>query len=184
MLPKGGAGMDRLQVCFFSATLHSKEITTLADQICHNPTWVDLKGDDIVPDTVHHVFISVDPSAAATVSAATGGAAAAAAAAATAAATAAGGSKAWAAAVPANVVTDGVHTKDPSVKAGADELALSEGVKRLKPLLLKRIVDEFNMTQCIIFCRTNLDCDNLEKYLIAEGGGTKFRPGADTDLNK
>lgn len=57
-------------------------------------------------------------------------------------------------------------------------LAGCAGIKRLKPLLLKRIVDEFNMTQCIIFCRTNLDCDNLEKFLIAEGGGTPFRAGA------
>ena len=48
--------MERLQVCFFSATLHSPEITRLADQICHNPTWVDLKGDDTVPDTVSLVW--------------------------------------------------------------------------------------------------------------------------------
>ena len=59
-----------------------------------------------------------------------------------------------------------------------DELALSEGVKRLKPMLLKRIVDQFNMTQCIIFCRTNLDCDNLEKFFTAVGGGKPFRAGA------
>ena len=41
-----------LQVCFFSATLHSPQITSLAEQICHNPAWVDLKGNDTVPDTV------------------------------------------------------------------------------------------------------------------------------------
>lgn len=52
LLPRGGAGMDRLQVCFFSATLHSREISQLAQRICHNPTWVDLKGEDTVPDTV------------------------------------------------------------------------------------------------------------------------------------
>lgn len=85
--------------------------------------------------------------------------------------------KSWTSGVPANVVVDGVHTKDASVKKGEDELALSEGVKRLKPLILRRIVDEFNMNQCMIFCRTNLDCDNLEKYLTAIGGGSKFRPG-------
>lgn len=27
----------------------------------HFPTWVDLKGEDSVPDTVHHVVITVDP---------------------------------------------------------------------------------------------------------------------------
>ena len=25
------------------------------------PTWVDLKGEDSVPETVHHVFVNVDP---------------------------------------------------------------------------------------------------------------------------
>jgi len=49
------------QVCFFSATLHSPHITELAKQICTNPTWVDLKGHDSVPDTVHHVLYRVDP---------------------------------------------------------------------------------------------------------------------------
>ena len=31
------------------------------------------------------------------------------------------------------------------------------------------------MTQAMIFCRTNLDCDNLEKFLNKNGGnGKKF----------
>lgn len=44
-LPKGlgVAGATRLQVCFFSATLHSAQITNLSTAICQNPTWVDLK---------------------------------------------------------------------------------------------------------------------------------------------
>lgn len=25
------------------------------------PTWVDLKGEDAVPETVHHVVVKVDP---------------------------------------------------------------------------------------------------------------------------
>lgn len=25
------------------------------------PTWVDLKGEDAVPETVHHVVVNVDP---------------------------------------------------------------------------------------------------------------------------
>lgn len=49
------------QVCFFSATLHSPEIARLADSICDRPTWVDLKGRDTVPRTVHHVVVRVDP---------------------------------------------------------------------------------------------------------------------------
>jgi len=48
-------------VCFFSATLHSPEIARLAESICDRPTWVDLKGRDTVPRTVHHVVVRVDP---------------------------------------------------------------------------------------------------------------------------
>lgn len=48
-------------MCFFSATLHSPEIAKLADTICDRPTWVDLKGRDTVPKTVHHVVVRVDP---------------------------------------------------------------------------------------------------------------------------
>lgn len=29
----------------------------------HFPTWVDLKGEDSVPETVHHVVVPVDPRA-------------------------------------------------------------------------------------------------------------------------
>lgn len=30
------------------------------------------------------------------------------------------------------------------------------------------------MSQCMIFCRTNADCDNLETFLCSYGGGKKF----------
>lgn len=29
------------------------------------------------------------------------------------------------------------------------------------------------MDKCLIFCRTKLDCDNLENYFISLGGGPK-----------
>lgn len=48
-------------MCFFSATLHSPEIARLSEGICHRPIWVDLKGRDSVPETVHHVLVRVDP---------------------------------------------------------------------------------------------------------------------------
>jgi len=32
-------------------------------------------------------------------------------------------------------------------------------------------LDEHNMDQAIIFCRTKLDCDNLERYLGEKGKG-------------
>ena len=31
------------------------------------------------------------------------------------------------------------------------------------------------MDQCLIFCRTNFDCDNLEAFLNGLGGGGGFR---------
>jgi ATP-dependent RNA helicase DDX1 len=37
-----------------------------------------------------------------------------------------------------------------------------------------RQVDALKMEQCIIFCRTNLDCDNLERHLTSLGGGRGF----------
>jgi superfamily II DNA/RNA helicase len=59
--PGGGTGDNRLQVCFFSATLHSPAIKELAEKVCVTPTWVDLKGFESVPVTVHHVVYKVDP---------------------------------------------------------------------------------------------------------------------------
>jgi len=56
-LPKGKS----LQVMMFSATLHSPEVKTLAEKICRFPIWVDLKGKDYVPETVHHTMVWADP---------------------------------------------------------------------------------------------------------------------------
>ena len=43
------------QVLMFSATLHDDEVKRLAGQLCTQPTWVDLKGKDAVPETVDHM---------------------------------------------------------------------------------------------------------------------------------
>jgi superfamily II DNA/RNA helicase len=42
---------------------------------------------------------------------------------------------------------------------------LSEAVKMLKGEYCVRAINEHKMDRAIIFCRTKLDCDNLEKYL-------------------
>lgn len=57
----------------------------------------------------------------------------------------------------------------------ATDEAKSEAVKRLKPHVLKEIIDTFKMDQALIFCRTNFDCDNLEAFLTAVGGGRRAR---------
>lgn len=51
------------QVIVCSATLHSFDVKKLSEKIMHFPTWVDLKGEDSVPETVHHVVVLVNPKA-------------------------------------------------------------------------------------------------------------------------
>ena len=38
---------------------------------------------------------------------------------------------------------------------------------------LVKIADAFKMSQCLVFCRTNVDCDNLEAYLHRLDGSKK-----------
>ena len=155
-----------LQVCFFSATLHSSEIQALGQRLCHHPTWVDLKGRDSVPDTVHHALVVVDPSATAF--------------------------SAWndttAGAPCGGITTDGVHAADQvqalASGAPANAEAWSEAVKRLKPALLVDLIDSLDMSQVLVFCRTNVDCDNLQKYLVARGGGRSTAVGRKMESGK
>lgn len=49
--------------------------------------------------------------------------------------------------------------------------SLSEAVKILKVEYLVTAINAHRMDQAIIFCRTKLDCDNVEQYLISLGGG-------------
>ena len=136
--------LSRLQVCFFSATLHSAETRSLAEEITQHATWVDLKGKDVVPETVHHVVVPVTTQSAAAP---------------------------WGKSIPAlDKFTDGVHAREddalrPARRQGASKEAKSQIVKRLKLEVLKKVLDTFHMDTCMIFCRTNLDCDNVEKYL-------------------
>jgi len=51
---------------------------------------------------------------------------------------------------------------------------LSEAVKLLKGEYTVRAIQEHKMDKAIIFCRTKVDCDNMENYLISRGGGRRF----------
>ena len=42
--------------------------------------------------------------------------------------------------------------------------AFSQAVKILKLKYCVQAIDEHNMDRVVIFCRTKVDCDNLEKY--------------------
>ena len=146
LLPRDGKGSERLQSLMFSATLHSPEIRQLSEQLCTFPTWVDLKGRDSVPETVTHLLVPIDPTRDAAL---------------------------WAAMRPLPP-NDDVHSRDsPSPSSPAPE-SRSFGIKCLKLLKLIQLMDALKMSQCMIFCRTNVDCDNLEQFLIARGGGKKF----------
>eukprot|EP01083_Nonionella_stella_P028991 79902_1 len=142
-----------VQVMLFSATLHSDPIREMSKKICHEPMWVDLKGKDFVPDTVHHCILVVDPIK----------------------------DRQWTArnSVNQSITTDGVHRRDqiqwnPNNRTQLSDKTKSEGIKLLKPLILKKIIDSFKMDQCLVFCRTRLDCDNIVDFLTKIGGGRKF----------
>ncbi len=36
-----------------------------------------------------------------------------------------------------------------------------------------RAITKYKMDRALIFCRTKIDCDNLEQYFISLGGGPK-----------
>jgi ATP-dependent RNA helicase DDX1 len=68
-----------------------------------------------------------------------------------------------------------------AVKSSVDIMEIqSLLIKVIKQQLLLKIIDKFEMSQCMIFCRTNLDCDNLETFLCLVGDGRKFTEKMET----
>lgn len=127
----------RLQVIVCSATLHNFDIKQLANKIMKFPSWVDLKGQDSVPDTVHHCVLNVQPRL----------------------------DRSWES--NKGYKTDGVHLKD-NTRAGANtKEQWSESVKILKALYTLKFIQVHKCDKGIIFCRTKLDCDNMERFLKA-----------------
>lgn len=108
------------------------------------PTWVDLKGEDAVPETVHHVVVPVDPRKDLT----------------------------WQN-LRKKIFTDGVHFQDNVRPGNNTPETFSEAVKLLKGEYCVRAIDTLNMDQAIIFCRTKLDCDNLENFLNQIGKASR-----------
>lgn len=120
--------------------------------MCQNPILVDLKGKDLtIPTSLHHVVCFVDPRQP----------------------------------LPAalqntacQAITDGVHgegvygaVRDEETRALYAALPEKErwslSLKQQKPWLVKALLDHFDMPQCLIFCRTNLDCLNLAAFFSA-----------------
>ncbi|KAA3675868.1 ATP-dependent RNA helicase DDX1 [Paragonimus westermani] len=145
-IPKVTPDGGRLQMVVCSATLHSFEVKKLANKLMHFPVWIDLKGQDSVPETVHHVICLVDPHA----------------------------DQSWKQLMQqphGHIHTDGVHMKDGCHVNNPSAETLSEAVKLLKGEYVIRAIQQQQMDRALIFCRTKLDCDNLEQYFVSKGGG-------------
>lgn len=140
-IPKITSDGSRLQMIVCSATLHDFEVKKMANRLMHFPTWVDLKGEDSVPETVHHCVVKVDPQLDTT----------------------------WKN-LRQHVQTDGVHSKDNVRPGNNTPETLSEAVKMLKGEYCVRAIREHKMDRALIFCRTKNDCDNLENYFRKVGG--------------
>jgi len=143
-IPKVTSDGKRLQMVVCSATLHAFEVKKMAEKLMYFPTWVDLKGQDAVPDTVHHVVVPIDPRT----------------------------DQGWAG-YKQQVQTDGVHACDRVGQGVKSPESFSEAVKVMKAEYCVRAIKEHKMDYGIIFCRTKLDCDNMERYLNSVGGGWK-----------
>ena len=96
-----------------SATLHNFEVKKLAQRLMYFPTWIDLKGQDSVPETVHHVVYRVDPRA----------------------------DTSWHD-LKNSIRTDGVHYHDDTHPGGTQQPeALSEAVKLLKGMCCISVIE-------------------------------------------
>ncbi|KAI1897597.1 hypothetical protein AGOR_G00084900 [Albula goreensis] len=145
-IPQVTSDGKRLQVIVCSATLHSFDVKKLSEKIMHFPTWVDLKGEDSVPETVHQVVVPVNPKT----------------------------DRLWERLGRNHIRTDEVHAKDNTKPGASTPEMWSEAIKVLKGEYTVRAIKEHKMDQAIIFCRTKIDCDNMEQYFIQQGGGQQF----------
>lgn len=115
-MPKITSDGRRLQMIVCSATLHDFEVKKLAEKLLHFPTWIDLKGEDAVPETVHHVVCVVDPQK----------------------------DTRWHS-LRRHVQTDGVHAKDNVRPGVSTPETFSEAVKMLKGEYCIKAIDEHQM---------------------------------------
>uniref|UniRef100_A0A8C1LC18 ATP-dependent RNA helicase n=1 Tax=Cyprinus carpio TaxID=7962 RepID=A0A8C1LC18_CYPCA len=140
-IPQVTSDGKRLQVIVCSATLHSFDVKKLSEKIMHFPTWVDLKGEDSVPETVHHVVVPVNPKK----------------------------DRIW--------EKLGKNHIRVHIYLTLAKISLHSAIKILKGEYAIRAIKEHKMDQAIIFCRTKIDCDNMEQYFIKQGGGEAHSSG-------
>ncbi|EPB78773.1 DEAD/DEAH box helicase [Ancylostoma ceylanicum] len=117
----------------------------LQDKYMNFPQWIDLKGMDSVAETVHHVVCMVD----------------------------AIGDKQWIRVMhsPNHLQHDLVHEKDNIRLNTTDQNTISLGTKILKGCYVLKAIEALKMEQCIVFCRTKQQCDDMEAYLLRNNYG-------------
>jgi ATP-dependent RNA helicase DDX1 len=177
-LPGGGASGDgftkkkvtatfgRVQTLLFSATLRSPSVQRLAERMCVNPTWVDLKGYDHVPDAVLHAMVAINGSSGPDHPTR-------------------GREEDARLAEFVRARTDNVHfflKGDAGGDASAARDRASFAIKTNKLFALKRAIDAFralvardetknkgggsrSSLKTLIFCRTNFDCERVAAFL-------------------
>lgn len=115
-IPKITSDGRRLQMIVCSATLHSFDVKKMAERLMQFPTWVDLKGEDAVPETVHHVVTLVNPQV----------------------------DLSWHN-MRRHILTDGVHAKDNVGPGKNTPETFSEAVKLLKGDYVIRAIEQHSM---------------------------------------
>jgi ATP-dependent RNA helicase DDX1 len=61
-LPRTFSSRRRMRTILCLATLHNFQVRRLAQDLMYFPLRIDIKGEDSVPEAVHHVVFKVDPS--------------------------------------------------------------------------------------------------------------------------
>ena len=148
--------------------------------MCVNPTWVDLKGYDHVPDAVLHAMVLVTGDVS---SASDGGGGA------------SGGASGFAEEETIFAAKASRRTDDAQYKNRAPPMdsrdAASRAVKTNKLLALKHVIDASRRVlskdrarKTLIFCRTNFDCENVVAFLGDVAEVEASRDGADALAKK
>ncbi len=139
---------NRVQTLLFSATLHSPDILSLSERIQSFPTWIDLKGKDAVPETVHHTLIRLDADADVSLL------------------------KNFKPKItwPLDNVhkvrnKGGANTMDVDSAEDAADIR-SQTMKKLKLAALRKVIDANDMHHAMLFVRTQQDANNLESFLL------------------
>lgn len=150
---------NRVQTMLFSATLHSPEIRSLSEKIQSFPIWIDLKGKEAVPDTVHHTVVRLDADADIAL------------------AKELEGTVRWPLDKVHKIEGDtknqskkGKHGSQKTKAARNETLDAADlrslAMKKLKLAALRKVIDANSMHHAMLFVRTQQDGDNLESFLL------------------